>query len=188
VSFYVTSQGGTEPLIETLSGSTWTDTVAPVPSGAATGDTAVSGLVSIACTSATTCIAVGSYADNHDNSFGLIDSLSGTTWSAQKAPAPSNNATEAIFTPLRSVACPATGPCTAVGDFTDTNDDPGAVIDTFAAGTWTSLDAVEPTTSDPDGASLELRDLDCPTQASCVAAGSFDNNHGDKQGLVETHQ
>jgi hypothetical protein len=110
---------GSQPrfLAETLSGGTWTATAAPLPAGAAA--TQKSGALQVvACPAPGSCVALGSYTADGGAVDGAIDTLSGGTWTAVKAPLPPGAATtkqDAFFT---GAACPAPGNCVTVGNYT----------------------------------------------------------------------
>src|SRR5947208_2665093 len=69
--------------------ATWTPTEAPLPSNAA-GDPYAS-LLKPSCPAVGACVAVGGY-DTSSGGQGLIERLSGGTWTAIEAPLPSNAA------------------------------------------------------------------------------------------------
>jgi hypothetical protein len=185
--YYINTEGGEPAFVATLASGSWTFKVAPLPAGGATGGSVFAGLTSLACPAGGGCVAVGSYQDGHGEGHGLIDTLAGSTWTARAAPLPSNPDPDDPGDSLVSVACPTTGACTAVGSYSDSDGGTSGTIATLASGSWTALEATTPSTISPDGPSLELQSLACPTQVSCVASGRFINNHGDFQGLVETH-
>jgi hypothetical protein len=60
-------------LIDSMSGGGWTNTVAPLPSNAATGASAESTLDVVSCPSRGSCEAAGNYVD--PNAFGLLESF-----------------------------------------------------------------------------------------------------------------
>ncbi len=114
-------------LIETLAGGNWTPTGAPLPANA----TSVGALDSVACPAVGSCVAIGYYQDTSSNNQGLMESLSGGSWSATEAPLPPNGAE--IYG-LNTVACPAVGSCVAVGNYYEGTSGNG-LIETQSGGT-----------------------------------------------------
>ena len=134
-------------MVDTLANGAWTSAEGALPSDAATDSTTINPdawLYSVSCSSSTSCVAVGTYRNTSDNTNGFVATLSGTTWSAQAAPLPSNASTTGSV--LVAVSCP-------VGDLLrrgrvvpdDTAGNPSngwLVVD--ANGTWTGTTAPEP--------------------------------------------
>jgi hypothetical protein len=92
---------------ETWNGTTWTVTTVPVPSGSNYPQ-----LYGLACTSASACLAIGSYRVNATGDEAeLADSWNGSSWALTTVPAPpgSNNAS------LGGISCAGDGSCTVVG-------------------------------------------------------------------------
>jgi hypothetical protein len=142
--------GGNRVLVDTLSGGKWTGSVAALPAGATS---ATAG--GVQCFSATSCVAVGT-----SNLGSMVETLSGTTWTASTL-----HAGDA----LTSVSCPTSSSCTAVG-----NTGAQAVADVFAAsspttGTRTAIAAPAGTTS------IQLNGVSCTTDGSgeCLAVGGY---------------
>jgi hypothetical protein len=95
------------PFGETWNGSTWAVTSVPVPSGAN-----YPSLYGLACTSASACLATGSYQVSATGDEAVLaDSWNGSSWALATVPAPpgSNNAS------LSGISCAADGSCTVVG-------------------------------------------------------------------------
>jgi hypothetical protein len=184
VGSYDNNSGGISGLLETLSSGTWTARRAPLPSGANTfGTTDVN---AISCPSAASCEAVGGFDASGGNRYGFIDTLSGGSWSAIRAPLPANAASGEQFGGLSSVSCPASGSCTTVGDYSDTDDDDVSAFASLSGGSWRAVEASLPSTLNAVARTLLLTSVDCPSTSSCAASGTFTNKAGDTQGLLET--
>ncbi len=149
---------GAEPLVETLSGTTWT----PVTSGLEPAGGIHGVLSSISCVSSTSCVAVGSYMFGANNHV-LVDTLSGTTWTASQAalPAGANSATAG------GIQCFSATSCLAVGA-----SNLGSMVETLAGTTWSALTLHGGDT---------LTSLSCPSSTSCTAVG----NSGGGQAVAE---
>ncbi len=109
VGEYTDSAGFDQPVVDTLANGAWTSAEGALPSDAATDSTTVhpdAWLYSVSCSSSTSCVAVGTYRNTSDDVNGFVASLSGTTWSAQAAPLPSNARRDRVVAG-RSVVCVA---------------------------------------------------------------------------------
>jgi hypothetical protein len=199
--------------IDTLSGTTWSATVAPEP--ASTGATPAFGpgtdadshqfgdLEAVTCPTQGTCFAVGQYDDTNGASYGLIDTVSNGTWSAAAAPQPSTNgfgtapgtdASAKQAANLDAITCSSTTSCVAVGHYEDADGNTFGLIETYASGTWSALAAAEPAT-DPVSAgaanstggagSANLDAVSCASTASCVAVGQYKDADGNEIALAE---
>jgi len=120
VGFFNDAAGYYQGLIDTLNGGVWSATEAPEPRGSATDADKLQGdsLPAVSCVAAT-CTAVGDYGDDQGYTYGLIDSTTGSGWSAATAPLPSragddfNREGEAG---LEAVWCSTDG-CNSVGAY-----------------------------------------------------------------------
>jgi hypothetical protein len=159
-----------QTVIETLSGGTWTASTAPAP--AADNDVQ---LQALSCPSAGSCVAVGSYTDTSNSIHGLIDTLSGGTWTATAMPVSGLNPPAASNVVLRFVSCPVAGSCAAAGFYTDTSGHRQGLLASLADGTWTAVTA--PTSGLNPGPwtnpGLLFTSLSCPAAGSCSAVGSY---------------
>jgi hypothetical protein len=169
-------------LIETLSGGTWTVSVAPLPSSASADDGAH--LTGVTCPASGSCVAVGGYSEANFPSppprQGLIETLSGGVWTATEAPsAPGDSNVE-----LAEVSCPAVGDCVAAGDDTDTDDVQHPFSEILSGGVWAPTDVAVPRRS-VAGLS-DLGSIACPGVGSCVAAGAYEERQHHQQGLLAT--
>jgi hypothetical protein len=176
------STNGARALVAAQSNSTWTDTSPPLPTNA--GAIADAGLTSVACTSATSCVAVGYLQDGNGDTQGLIETFAGTTWTSAVAPVAAG-ATTAPGAELTAVRCTGSGACVAVGNYTDASGHFQPLIDTLSGGTWAVTRAPLPADAGTDP-EVALAVLDCPTAGSCVAAGGYRDAGGIDQGFVET--
>ena len=73
-------------------------------------------LASVACASAASCAAAGTYLDSAGIQQGLLEKWSGTAWTPAEAPLPA----DAIANPsvaLVSVACASAASCVADGQY-----------------------------------------------------------------------
>ncbi|HTW98541.1 MAG TPA: hypothetical protein VMD59_07180, partial [Acidimicrobiales bacterium] len=182
VGSYITSSGIEDGLIERESAGSWSDSTAPVPSGAASNPTIVIG--DVACASTTACEAVGTYRDSSGNTDGLMLADSSGTWTAGEAPLPSGAATSGQSVELENVACPAAGSCAAAGSYADASGQTQAVLFAQSSGSWSASEAPLPSGAATTGQQAGTYSLSCPAAGSCEATGSYAASAGGSDGLL----
>jgi hypothetical protein len=108
VGAYQTSTNASLPLAERWNGTRWSILSAPHPSGAWG-----SWLNSVSCSSSRACTAVGDYRTSQSGqpTLTLAERWDGRSWSIQPTPTPTGKHGGV----LRSVSCPSSQACTAVG-------------------------------------------------------------------------
>ena len=178
---YSDSSGFEHGLVLTGSGTSWTATEVLLPANA---DDAVISLASVACPSASSCVAAGSYTDPSGNGQMLLVTGSGTSWTATEVPLPANAAPEPDFN-LASVACPSASSCVAADSYTDSSGGQQGLLVTGSGTSWTAAEASLPANAaaSPD---VNLNSVACPSASSCVAVGDYNDSSGNMQGLLVT--
>lgn len=155
-------------LVASISAACGSTGAPPVSHGWAVGQVdghgAVRGFLdSVACPSATSCVAVGNEEGGGSASQALVERMTGTTWNATVLPLPPSSDASFLF----GVACPSPVGCVAVGYSSSSHDAP--LIETLARGRW----SVTPAPALPTGAvGGTLRGVACADPESCVAVGS----------------
>lgn len=152
------ARGALYPLVEMQPGQpggAWQKAALPVPAGRASAS-----LLSVACPSTSSCVAVGFSASADGDTFPLIEVLSGGKWSPTTAPARPDGASAS----LSGVACVDVGRCVAVGWEGDNIPSPWAVQ--LKNGGWTVLSS--PALSQTQGA---FNSVSCQT-TGCLAVGN----------------
>jgi hypothetical protein len=122
---YTDSSGSRQGLIVSDHGGVMTAITAPLPKGAAPAQGSPGArLASVACPSATGCVAVGEYTDTSGDAQTLVLTGAGSAWTTVRAPVPANartvgsQAQGALAPPaLLFVACPAATACVTVGTY-----------------------------------------------------------------------
>jgi Peptidase A4 family len=158
-------------MVLTGSGSSWTATEVPSPAGLF-----VEHMSSVACPSASVCVAVGSAGDQ-----GLVLSRSGPSWTAAQAPLPANAFGDG-FLGLTSVACSSTTSCTAVGSYYDNSGNSQGMLLTWSGSSWTAAQAPLP----PGTENSDLESVACSPATGCAAVGYYTDAVGNQQGLLLT--
>jgi hypothetical protein len=200
VGYYGASDGATDALLVSEQHGSWgTGTDVQLPSDAATtsplpDEEATPGgfLSSVACPSAGSCSAVGSYT-RKDVGAGTYGSYpweldrSGAKWATrgQSLQLPADAATTrdyrggaSPFMGFTGLSCPSAGNCTAIGGYVDRHHDFQGVIFTQRAGKWSQgIRAPVPAGAVPNNDPMELDDpmnsVSCATPDDCAAVGWF---------------
>jgi hypothetical protein len=181
VGSYFDASGNQQGLIDTEAGGTWTATEAPTPAGS--GAMQELALDAVTCPSAGSCTAVGDFVNDTGSQQGVIDALSGGTWTATDS-VPTNAAVSTEGS-LDAVSCGSPGACVAVGTYTDADDDGQGLVEALSGGTWSATSAPLPAGAATDP-SVALQGVTCSSTGACVAVGSYTDTSGVEQGLVET--
>lgn len=148
------TSGASRPVVEALSGGTWTSTQPPTTTKR-DGE-----LTDVDCPSASHCVAVGSLG-----AAALVETLANGVWTRSGAATVS----AAHEVDLGSVSCPAAGQCAAVGYYRNGSGDEEPLAESLLHGAWSAADLPVPSgaldTESPPA-------VDCATAGSCVAVGS----------------
>jgi hypothetical protein len=160
-----------ESLAEGWNGASWTIQTTVNKTGA-TGTS----FASLACTSGTSCVAVGNYLTNASPQRPAAAGWNGTKWALQGA---KGSGTRSL---LSGISCPAPTTCLAVGSRSSTT----AMLP--LAEVWNGTSWATQTVPNPSGSTnTQLRSISCPSTTSCVAVGTFsDSTTGHTLALIET--
>jgi hypothetical protein len=171
-----------DPVVAVERGGTWGQPVVAAPLGS------TASFNSVACSSANSCIAVGSVNDGHNNIAALAVPLtiSGTNvsfGSVQPVTLPADAISLVDGFPvafLSSVSCSST--CTAVGSYVNNANNPTAMMATLGAGgAWTAKTVAAPAGAVSDS---ELNAISCPSSGPCEAVGTYGDGSGDQQSWI----
>ncbi|HEU5254278.1 MAG TPA: amidase domain-containing protein [Solirubrobacterales bacterium] len=163
-----------EPLLERWTGTEWQATTVPKPAGATSVNPE-----SISCTAASSCIAVGSYANGTTQP--LVARWNGVSWTASPGSLPAG----ASQGSMSAVSCGAAADCWAYGktQLTLTEQFEGKVAASFFSrwngSTWQTTSVPKPA----GATNLTVESISCTAANSCIAVGSYTN--GTTQPLVE---
>ncbi len=189
---YVTTAGSSAkaPLLEHLSGSSWTASSGPLPANAQTGSSEDAPLLSVSCGFDGGCVAVGGYTDTATGSRPLVETVSANgTVSGQEAPQPTDAATgSSIDGFLIGVSCVSSARCTAVGIYTNTtSSNTIGLIDTLSGTTWSAQGAAVPSNAGTGAsASSDLFAVASTPRGSFLAGGDY-LDPGNQFGLLDTY-
>lgn len=149
--------GGPGFLLVEVSG-TWSMPTTPLTT---TNPNRSDAFMGLACTGST-CVIVGAESLANVQMRGAILVGGGTTWHLREEPAPTYISVFDQYT-IDTVACPAVGRCTAMGD-----DDGFNFVDVQHGGTWAQSAVPVPATQ----VTGTLSDVACPLAGHCVATES----------------
>jgi hypothetical protein len=155
------------PLAEQWNGTRWRIQVTHAPAGSIG-----SGFAGMSCSSATACIAAGSYNTNSGSSVMLAERWNGANWRIQATPSPAG----VIGSYFLAVSCTAPGACTAVGAVTIGSRKSGGnsmtvgLAERWNGTTWRAQAIPGPGRSTGTGFAA----VSCRTATACTAAGSYD--------------
>jgi subtilisin family serine protease len=160
VGRYYDASTGYKPLVERWNGSVWSIQTAPSPSGA---EGSSGKLLSVSCTSSTSCMAVGRKNDQYGSLRPFAERWDGTAWSIVAAPNPSGESE------LQDVSCASAGSCMAVG-WLQEGTTRKALTARWNGSSWSIV-----STPTPSGAKgpVELRGVSCASASSCMAVGRY---------------
>ncbi len=152
--------GTSTSLAERWNGTAWEIIATPNPTGAKE-----SILEGVACSSASTCIAVGRYEPKKLPSRAFSETWNGTSWKLETTPEPQGASTSW----LNSVACSSASACTAVGTYETSKSGPNlAMAERWNGSSWTVQSVPVP----PGAAETTLGSVSCPSSTLCIAVGS----------------
>ena len=158
---------GAAAAVEQQAAAAISSIVAPLPSGDSGASEAM--LTADTCPSSGVCVAIGGYYDSAGQA-GLIEVRHSGSWTATKAPLPSDAASSTGIK-LTAVSCVSTSSCVAVGNYLTASKGYYGLIETLAGGTWTASTAPLPSIDIPqNGPAVHLYDVSC-SGGTCAAVG-----------------
>jgi hypothetical protein len=171
VGAYETSSHDVLAMLETDRNGSWrfSDLASPANAGA----NPRAELFGVTCTTAQSCVAVGTFTDNSGSAQALLAVERGTSWTASELRLPSDAASNPKAS-LRGVACATAANCVAVGNYTDTAGRGQALVATDANGKWTAIEVSPTNTGASPGAFLAA--VSCPRANACTAVGGVTTN------------
>jgi len=176
---YRSTSGNKAMVLTWRGGGHFRATAAPLPSDASAdpfGD-----ILGIACASASSCFAVGSY-DNSTVQAGMLLRLSGGKWTAAAAPVPPGSAVNGS---VDAISCPSLTFCEAGGWQDNSGGISQAVLLQWSAGKWSVVKSPL-----PSGAAAShqasISGISCPSASRCIAVGSYLDAKGNTQAMLLT--
>jgi hypothetical protein len=163
------SPGGSSypvPAIEVWDGTAWTAQTLPLPAGTNTAS-----VNAVSCSSAVSCVAIGSYPVKDQLDAMLAEIWNGTTWTPQTIPQVTVGYQDGA---LYAISCASAASCTAAGSFYARTDPPRMMplAEHWNGSTW----AMQAPVVLAGATSTGLLGISCPTAATCTAVGSADGS------------
>lgn len=157
---------------EVRSGGVWTVSELPPPPGATEGTYPSA----VSCTSASWCMAVGSYQRRSGPETPFSEVWDGNAWTFGPAAVPAHSTGSS----LEGVSCTAPTSCVAVGNALAAS---GSVTlaERWNGSTWTVADTPDPV----GGGAVNLASVSCTSTTGCSAVGSYRAASGSTVGLIE---
>jgi hypothetical protein len=153
-------------LAERWNGTSWSIQPTPNPAGAQ-----FTFLNTVACASASACIAAGAYIDSSGAFQALAERWNGTNWAIQPTP----HLTGGAMNLLIGVACTSATGCLAVGYSSPnffSNQSPATLAERWNGSTW----RVQNTPNPPGAAASNLNATSCVSRSACIAVGNTSNS------------
>jgi sugar lactone lactonase YvrE/phosphodiesterase/alkaline phosphatase D-like protein len=160
---------------ERWTGKQWSIVSPKTPEGLARGE-----LLSVSCTSASACTAVGSFLGPHPPNSGRggwggwIEAWNGSSWTEQNYE-PANEFQDGLL----SVSCSAPQACTAVGAFEIQAGHWVTEIQGLSGGSWRH----ELTTTEDSSELDELVSVSCVQESTCLAVGQNGTQLAEMEGF-----
>jgi hypothetical protein len=171
VGSHVLSSLSKVTLVEQWDGSHWTIIPSPNPSGVGLPYTEAA-LNGVWCASATSCVAVGFYANGAGRQT-LAERWDGTTWTIVSSPHPVGT------NELSAVSCLSNANCFAVG-YTQTSVYT-TLVEHWNGTTWAIIPSVNPAPANLN----TLSGVSCPSVQNCFAVGTYSAFNGRSHTLIE---
>jgi hypothetical protein len=173
--------GGWMTVVNSLEGGIWTSRRAPVPAGGQAGSGHVQGTA--ACSQLQVCVMSGVFRDELGSWRGMLLTYEEGAWSAVEAPSPPGGE-EAD--PWGLPACSSDGTCVVAGEYRDSEGGRREMISTLRAGTWSSAQVPLPPGGQPYTVGISSHGSACSSGGVCVFGGTYDDQSGDRHGLLVT--
>lgn len=181
--YYVDAAGHRQAFVADEVDGNWQQ-AETVPGTSALNASGYASVSSLACSSAGSCVAVGSYVDakSQQQAF-LAEETDGVWQDAEEVPgtAALNAGGGAGAT---SVACPTVGNCSAGGYFLDSTYHQQAFVVDEVKGIWQDAEEVPATAGLNTAGDAEVLALSCSTAGNCSAGGSYETRTNHFQAFV----
>ncbi len=169
-----TYNDSTKAVMVTEADGSWGAGVAPaLPANAHVPN--ASALSSVSCTTDGTCVAVGAYEDNAQNSQPVIWTETAGPWgTGVEVSLPADAATGEQSAELDSVSCPSPGNCSAFGSYIDGSGGDELLLMTETAGSWAPpVEAQLPANAATPHSYANLLAISCASAGNCSAVGGY---------------
>ena len=180
---YKTPGGEEHSMIDTLTGGSWSAIEVPIPAGGEAGSGSVDTYYSVACSSDGTCVLPGGYKTLGGEERGMIDTLTGGSWSAIEVPIPTGG--EAGSGGGDFPTCSSNGTCELLGGYKITGGAWRSMIDTLAGGSWSAIEMPVPAGGEA-GSGSETVYSACSSNGTCALLGGYKTSAGEGRSMIDT--
>jgi hypothetical protein len=178
VDAYDDSGGNEQGLIDVESGGVWTPSRAPLAGVQPVFSNPGVEVADVSCPAAGACVGIGSYVSANTFEQGLIETQSGSGWSAAPMPLPAGSVPSSSPN-FYDISCASAGNCAAVGYYTDAGGNQQGLLETENGGVWQSAQEADLASLQPAGNPLAaVSDVSCGAAGRCTAVGSYENAAG----------
>jgi hypothetical protein len=184
---FTNSAGDVEGLVLSEVKGVWKAPIRLIPPSQADADPSLT-INSLSCSSASNCVAVGSFEDTHSNGLSFVaDEVNGVWKKAANAALPTNAGTSVQNSELHSVVCWSPGNCSAIGSYLDNTQPTGyaqGLEINEVRGVWGRAQETKlPADANADPY-VDINQVACTHAGNCVAVGSYINKDSATEGLV----
>ncbi|MFZ0666553.1 MAG: hypothetical protein WAM97_12440 [Acidimicrobiales bacterium] len=148
------------PFSETWNGTAWSQVSVPAPAGQTDSD-----LLSLSCTSLTSCSAVGYYLNQASTWLTLAARWNGSSWSLTDTPNPAG----VTGSELEGVGCTTSSDCVAVGYSFNSKGNSHTLIERWNGSRW----GIVASPNGANGSEDVLNAVSCVTGTDCTAVGDY---------------
>jgi hypothetical protein len=143
----------------------------------------------VACSAAGSCVGIGEYWDRSTKTEeAMVVTETGGKWAQASQIALPANAGSKPESRLDSVVCVTSGPCVAVGRYTDSSGDREAMVAGESGGVWSpasEIQAPSNAAANPNiGFGYVPLSIACVASGSCVVTAEYTDNSGDLEAMV----
>jgi IPT/TIG domain len=143
----------------------------------------------VACAAVESCVAVGSYIDDHrqPDRESVIETLTGRVWSQIVAPLPPGfvrTQNNLVYLILGDVSCGAVDSCVATGSIKTGSQ--GSLLETLSGGAWHARLVPFPSDTGTAAPGPEALAVSCWAAGKCTAVGAYNSNTNTRRILIET--
>jgi hypothetical protein len=173
-------------MIDTLSDGSWGAVQTPVPTGGEAGSGWTPSYFLPVCSADGTCVVTGEYKEGGVER-GMIDILSGGSWSAIEVPVPTGGVAgsgDLIRDYADNPACSA-DICVLPGIYRTAGGEEDEMIDTLSGGSWSAIGV--PVPAGGVASSAYVNAPACSADDNCVVTGSYlPTGDAYSQGMIDT--
>lgn len=184
--YFVDVAGAYRAFVVRLQSGAW-GTAAVVTFSIAENATPDSSVASVACTSATACVAGGNVLDASGYRRAYVLTMTSGTWGTGTPVGFAGGVESATpDSEVRAVDCGATDECVAGGRFTDALGGNRAFVVTMTGGTWGTGEPVTYTGGESSSPDAVVQTVSCGASGACVGGGRYHDAADDFPAFVIT--